>query len=96
MRGLTDQSVPPGSSAHFNCLAKGNPTPNVTWLFNTEPITPSNRFQILGSSLRIIDVTPQEEGVYQCLSDNGIGSAQSAGMLTVQSGNIFKDTNVLF
>ncbi|XP_067102779.1 LOW QUALITY PROTEIN: cell adhesion molecule-related/down-regulated by oncogenes [Osmerus mordax] len=85
VRGLTDQSVPPGSSTHFNCLAKGNPTPNVTWLFNTEPITPSNRFQISGSSLRIIDVTPQEEGVYQCLSDNGIGSAQSAGMLTVQS-----------
>lgn len=84
--GLTDQLVAPGSSARFDCVAKGNPSPNVTWLFNAVPITPSHRFQISGSSLVITDVTPQDEGVFQCLLDNGIGSAQSHGMLTTQSG----------
>ncbi|XP_071397088.1 cell adhesion molecule-related/down-regulated by oncogenes [Centroberyx affinis] len=85
VRGLTDQAVSPGSSAHFTCVARGNPSPNVTWLLNADPITPSHRFQLSGSSLVITDVTPRDEGVYQCLLDNGIGSAQSSGVLTTQS-----------
>ncbi|MEQ2197108.1 hypothetical protein XENOCAPTIV_023248 [Xenoophorus captivus] len=84
--GLDNQLVPFGSSAHFTCAARGNPSPNITWLFNAEPVAPSQRCQISGSSLVIADVTPQDEGVYQCLLDNGIGSAQSHGILTVQSG----------
>lgn len=86
VRGLTDQSLSPGSTARFTCVAGGSPAPNVTWLFNAEPIVHSPRLQISGSSLRITNVTSQEEGMYQCLVDNAIGSAQSAGRLTVQSG----------
>ncbi|KAL0972687.1 hypothetical protein UPYG_G00193470 [Umbra pygmaea] len=82
---LSDQSVPHGDSAHFTCLTKGNPTPNVTWLFNSAPINPSPRLQISDSSLIITRVQSRDKGVYQCLVDNGIGSAQSAGRLTVQS-----------
>uniref|UniRef100_A0A672FS79 Cell adhesion associated, oncogene regulated n=1 Tax=Salarias fasciatus TaxID=181472 RepID=A0A672FS79_SALFA len=91
--GLGNQLVPPGSSARFTCEAKGNPSPNITWLFNADTISPSHRFQISGSSLVITDVTPQDEGVYQCLLDNGIGSAQSYGMLTTQPG---MKTSVIF
>ncbi|XP_029629796.1 cell adhesion molecule-related/down-regulated by oncogenes isoform X2 [Salmo trutta] len=84
-RNLSDQSVLPGDAARFTCVAKGNPTPNVTWLFNSAPVAPSPRLQISGSSLCIKGVTSQDVGVYQCLVDNGIGSAQSAGRLTLQS-----------
>uniref|UniRef100_A0A8D0D1H3 Cell adhesion associated, oncogene regulated n=1 Tax=Sander lucioperca TaxID=283035 RepID=A0A8D0D1H3_SANLU len=80
--GLTNQLVSPGSSTHFTCAVTGNPSPNITWLFNADPVTPSRHFQISGSSLVIADVTPQDEGVFQCLLDNGIGSAQSYGILT--------------
>uniref|UniRef100_A0A672FVJ7 Cell adhesion associated, oncogene regulated n=1 Tax=Salarias fasciatus TaxID=181472 RepID=A0A672FVJ7_SALFA len=90
--GLGNQLVPPGSSARFTCEAKGNPSPNITWLFNADTISPSHRFQISGSSLVITDVTPQDEGVYQCLLDNGIGSAQSYGMLTTQPDLQFGST----
>ncbi|XP_026225519.1 LOW QUALITY PROTEIN: cell adhesion molecule-related/down-regulated by oncogenes [Anabas testudineus] len=83
--GPTNQLVSPGSSAHFVCTARGNPSPNITWLFNARPVSPSQRFQISGSSLIITGVTPQDEGVYQCLLDNGVGSAQSYGILTTQS-----------
>ncbi|XP_036393229.1 cell adhesion molecule-related/down-regulated by oncogenes isoform X1 [Megalops cyprinoides] len=85
-RGLKDQVVSSGSSVRFTCIADGNPAPNITWLFNSALITPSPRLQISGSSLRIGRVTLQDQGMYQCLADNGIGSAQSAGMLTIQSG----------
>uniref|UniRef100_A0A671XNM2 Cell adhesion associated, oncogene regulated n=1 Tax=Sparus aurata TaxID=8175 RepID=A0A671XNM2_SPAAU len=83
--GLSNQIVPSGSSARFTCMAKGNPSPNITWLFNAEPIAPSHRFRISGSSLVVNDVTSQDEGVFQCLLDNRIGTAQSSGMLTIQS-----------
>ncbi|CDQ93475.1 unnamed protein product, partial [Oncorhynchus mykiss] len=85
LRSLSDQTVSPGDAARFTCVAKGNPTPNVTWLFNSAPIAPSPRLQISGSSLCIKGVTSQDVGVYQCLVDNVIGSAQSAGRLTLQS-----------
>ncbi|CAN9510948.1 unnamed protein product [Ophioblennius macclurei] len=90
--GLGNQLVSPGSSATFTCEAKGNPSPNVTWLFNADAIGPSRRVKISGSSLVITDVTPQDEGVYQCLLDNGIGSAQSHGTLSTQSDLQFGST----
>ncbi|XP_035287864.1 cell adhesion molecule-related/down-regulated by oncogenes-like isoform X2 [Anguilla anguilla] len=86
LRGLSDQSVTSGSSTRFVCAAKGSPAPNITWLFNANPVVPSSRHQVSGSSLRIAAVTSQDQGVYQCLLDNGVGWAQSAGTLTVQSG----------
>uniref|UniRef100_A0A8C9WSV9 Cell adhesion associated, oncogene regulated n=1 Tax=Scleropages formosus TaxID=113540 RepID=A0A8C9WSV9_SCLFO len=85
-QGLTDQSVPAGSSAVFTCVAKGNPAPNVTWLLNSAAITFSPHRHISDSSLHISDVTAEDQGIYQCLLDNGIGSAQSAAVLTVLPG----------
>ncbi|XP_066566986.1 cell adhesion molecule-related/down-regulated by oncogenes isoform X2 [Amia ocellicauda] len=84
-RELLDQSVSLHSSIRFTCVAKGSPAPNVTWLFNAAPLAPSPRLQLSGSSLLISAVTSQDQGMYQCLVDNGIGSAQSAGRLTIQS-----------
>ncbi|XP_030622337.1 cell adhesion molecule-related/down-regulated by oncogenes [Chanos chanos] len=83
---LADRAMVLGSSVSFTCAARGNPSPSITWLFNSSPLTPSSRIQISGSSLRISVVTLQDQGMYQCLFDNGIGSAQSAGRLSVQSG----------
>uniref|UniRef100_A0AAY4E477 Cell adhesion associated, oncogene regulated n=1 Tax=Denticeps clupeoides TaxID=299321 RepID=A0AAY4E477_9TELE len=83
--GLSDKAVSSGHSVRFTCLARGNPTPSVTWLYNSHPVTPSPRLQISGSSLRISMVTAQEQGMYQCLLDNRIGSVQSTAKLTVLS-----------
>uniref|UniRef100_A0A3Q3AWU5 Cell adhesion associated, oncogene regulated n=1 Tax=Kryptolebias marmoratus TaxID=37003 RepID=A0A3Q3AWU5_KRYMA len=75
------QLVPLGSSARFDCAATGSPAPNVTWLFNAEPVAPLRRLQVLGARLVVSDVTARDEGVYQCLLDNGLGSAQALGTL---------------
>ncbi|XP_061575792.1 cell adhesion molecule-related/down-regulated by oncogenes [Cololabis saira] len=82
--GPSDQRVTSGSSARFTCVWLGNPAPNVTWLLNAEPLPSSHRFQASGSSLVVTGVTSQDGGVYQCLLDNGIGSAQASGVLTTQ------------
>ncbi|KAM6933990.1 cell adhesion molecule-related/down-regulated by oncogenes [Xenentodon cancila] len=84
--GPGDQLVSSGSAARFTCVSRGNPSPNVTWLFNANPVPSSHRFQVSGSTLVITDVTSQDGGVYQCLLDNGIGSAQSHGVLTTRPG----------
>ncbi|KAL4647704.1 cell adhesion molecule-related/down-regulated by oncogenes-like isoform X1 [Arapaima gigas] len=85
LQGLTDQSVSTGSSAVFTCMMKGNPAPNITWLLNSIPVTSSARLQISESSLHISDVTAEDQGIYQCLLDNGVGSTHSAAVLTVLS-----------
>ncbi|XP_051512223.1 cell adhesion molecule-related/down-regulated by oncogenes-like [Myxocyprinus asiaticus] len=82
--GLFDQAVTMGSSVQFTCAASGNPTPNITWLLNSTPLTSSSRLHISGTSLHISSVVAQDQGIYQCFFDNGISSAQSAGRLSVQ------------
>lgn len=85
--GPNNQVVTAGSSARFTCVAKGSPAPNITWLFNADPIPlSSHRFQISASSLVVTHVAPEDEGMFQCLVDNRVGTATSYGMLTVQSG----------
>uniref|UniRef100_A0A3Q3AWP8 Cell adhesion associated, oncogene regulated n=1 Tax=Kryptolebias marmoratus TaxID=37003 RepID=A0A3Q3AWP8_KRYMA len=80
--GPGEQLVPLGSSARFDCAATGSPAPNVTWLFNAEPVAPLRRLQVLGARLVVSDVTARDEGVYQCLLDNGLGSAQAVFIRT--------------
>ncbi|XP_053730145.1 cell adhesion molecule-related/down-regulated by oncogenes [Synchiropus splendidus] len=83
---LEDVQVFPGTGVRFTCTATGHPTPNITWLFNADPITPSSHSAFVsGHALVIENVTKKDEGVYQCLMDNQISSAQSAGLLTLRS-----------
>lgn len=83
--GLTDTVSTLHSSVQFTCQAKGKPSPNVTWLFNSNPVTQSARLQMSGSFLSISSIRFEDEGMYQCLLENTIGSAQSSGRLSVQS-----------
>lgn len=85
LRGLSDQAAVVGSSVRFTCAASGNPTPNITWLLNSAPLSSSPRLKISGTSLLISSTTLQDQGIYQCMFDNGISSAQSTGRLSIQS-----------
>lgn len=66
------------------CEVHGVPTPSVTWLKNGEVIVPSDYFQLVaGNSLRILGLVREDDGIYQCLVDSEIGSAQATARLTV-------------
>ncbi|XP_064424726.1 cell adhesion molecule-related/down-regulated by oncogenes isoform X2 [Latimeria chalumnae] len=84
-RDLQDQATALGSTVHFICDAHGNPTPNITWFHNAASIHPTPRHLTSGTRLRIVGVTADDSGIYQCLGNNGIGSTQSAGRLIIQS-----------
>ncbi|XP_051969788.1 brother of CDO-like [Xyrauchen texanus] len=65
----------------FSCQVRGKPTPTVVWLHNAQPLSPSPRHRISSQVLRILDVGPQDDGMYQCMAENGVGSSQAATRL---------------
>lgn len=85
-KGLQDETVAIGTTVSLRCAAHGSPAPALTWLHNAAPLRASPRHFLQGSSLQIRGVTVQDSGVYQCIADNGVGFAQSAGRLHVQAG----------
>lgn len=61
----------------------------VKWLKDEKVITPSKRIQsvrvIEVNTLRISEVTPQDEGKYKCIVSNKTGSAEVEAPLKVLS-----------
>lgn len=84
---LQQQEVVFGDVVRITCQARGKPAPSVMWLHNAQPLTPSPRHRLSTRGLRISNVGPQDTGLYQCMAENGVGSAQaSARLITVSTG----------
>lgn len=84
---LQQQEVVYGETVRFACQARGKPAPSVTWLHNAQPLSPSPRHRLTSRMLRVSNVGPQDEGLYQCMAENGVGSSQaSARLLRVSAG----------
>ncbi|KAI3355269.1 hypothetical protein L3Q82_018123 [Scortum barcoo] len=84
---LQQQEVVYGETVRFTCQARGKPTPSVMWLHNARPLAPSPRHRLTSRMLRVFNVGPQDEGLYQCMAENGVGSSQaSARLITVSTG----------
>ena len=72
------------TAASFNCSAKGNPPPTITWLHNGERVTPSDRVTILSNGTLAIDpVTMMDCCVYHCVANNSLGSEESNGAMLI-------------
>ncbi|KAG9332946.1 hypothetical protein JZ751_013975 [Albula glossodonta] len=75
-----------GENVRFGCQAQGKPAPSVVWLHNAQPLLPSPRHRMSARMLRIFNVGPQDQGLYQCMAHNAVGSAQAAAhLLTLPS-----------
>ncbi|XP_068604344.1 brother of CDO [Brachionichthys hirsutus] len=84
---LQQQEVVYGETVRFTCQARGKPTPSVMWLHNARPLAPSTRHRLTSRMLRVSNVGPQDDGLYQCMAENGVGSSQaSARLITVSTG----------
>ncbi|XP_029002763.1 brother of CDO [Betta splendens] len=84
---LQQQEVVYGETVRIACQVHGKPTPSVMWLHNARPLGPSSRHRISPRVLRVSNVGPQDDGLYQCMAENGVGSSQdSARLITVSTG----------
>lgn len=84
---LQQQDVAWGDTVRFSCQVGGKPAPTVVWLHNAQPLNPSPRHRMSPQVLRVLNVGQQDDGVYQCMAENGVGSSQAATrLLTVPTG----------
>ncbi|XP_050436214.1 roundabout homolog 2-like isoform X2 [Adelges cooleyi] len=84
-----DVTVHTGQTAEFECKVGGDPKPNIYWEREGSKM-PFGRAQILDNkSLRIINVMPQDEGLYVCNAENDVGTEKAKASLTVHSPPTF-------
>lgn len=74
-----------GEGVEFTCHVGGDPMPDILWKRTAGGGNmPLGRVHILEDrSLRLDDVTLEDEGEYSCVADNAVGAVTSSGTLTV-------------
>lgn len=67
------------------CRASGEPRPALHWLHDGAPLRPNGRIKVQGGggSLVITQIGLQDAGYYQCVAENGAGTACAAAPLAV-------------
>ncbi|XP_060061512.1 basement membrane-specific heparan sulfate proteoglycan core protein isoform X2 [Erinaceus europaeus] len=75
-------SLANGHTLDLNCLVTSHAPHTITW-YKRGGSLPS-RHQIVGSRLRIPQVTPSDSGEYVCHVSNGAGSQESSLIVTIQ------------
>ncbi|XP_075933719.1 immunoglobulin superfamily DCC subclass member 4 [Anarhichas minor] len=77
-------SLSRGNTARFVCNSSGEPTPVLHWLKDGQPIKSFRRVKTQSPGVLLINQLAQEdEGYYQCIADNGLGTACATAKLTV-------------
>ncbi|CAG2102104.1 unnamed protein product [Medioppia subpectinata] len=81
IRGPEDVTTLSSEHVEFHCKVGGDPTPTITWR-RQDGKMPIGRAQILeDKALKIIHVTPADEGVYICEVENPVGTITSSATL---------------
>lgn len=91
---LQSQKVMDGDEVRFTCKVKGNPIPDVTWYHNGKVVLDNPDFRTSYNRetgevlLFIVEVFPQDTGIYECAAVNKHGSATTRAQLIVE-GRLF-------
>ncbi|MBN3323700.1 NCHL1 protein, partial [Atractosteus spatula] len=65
-----------GSEAHIRCSATGKPQPSIKWTINGLPLhdVPASNRRVLGDTVILHNVKPNDSAVYQCQASNKHGT----------------------
>ncbi|XP_056269641.1 immunoglobulin superfamily DCC subclass member 4 isoform X2 [Pseudoliparis swirei] len=77
-------SLSRGNTARFVCNSSGEPPPVLHWLKDGRPIRSFRRVKTQSPGVLLINqLALEDEGYYQCIADNGLGTACATAKLTV-------------
>ncbi|CAG11076.1 unnamed protein product, partial [Tetraodon nigroviridis] len=77
-------SLSRGNTARFVCNSTGEPSPVLHWLKNGQPVKSFRRVKSQSPGVLLINqLAPEDAGYYQCIADNGLGTACATAKLTV-------------
>ncbi|XP_071430396.1 hemicentin-2 [Pithys albifrons albifrons] len=83
----------PGGDALLDCNAQGHPEPLIRWSKDGLPVVPGGRLrQLQNGSLAIHTVGSTDAGHYQCVAENGVGTAAKVVTLVLQSAPVARVT----
>lgn len=76
-----------GTAVNISCLANGIPKPIFKWFKDGHFINSVFQYSIEGGSLlKLINLTPQDAGNYNCYAENVAGNTtRVVGILTIHS-----------
>lgn len=82
-----DQRVNVGSSVELQCHAKGQPLPKIKWKKDGILMSSESDHHRVSSNgdLYMFNILPADDGLYECIAENDIGTASVAVRLNVVS-----------
>uniref|UniRef100_A0A1A9UCU1 Titin n=1 Tax=Glossina austeni TaxID=7395 RepID=A0A1A9UCU1_GLOAU len=88
-----EQNVPQKGTIRLLAKVSGNPVPEVSWLFNNNPLYPNDRTQLKydGENIELIikDANPDfDSGDYKCIASNPLGKTSHGARIIVEVDEI--------
>ena len=85
-----DMVVNVGDQVSLTCVTQGDPKPLITWVKDDIRVTNGNRFVLQASGeLSIKEIGKNDEGNYQCVAKNDVGSDIKTVRVVVRGNAIF-------
>ncbi|XP_046880541.1 contactin-2 [Hypomesus transpacificus] len=81
---MSDSEVEISSELSWSCIASGKPRPSIHWLRNGQPLSTQDRVEVNGGRLKILSLSLEDTGMYQCVAENKHGTIFSNAELRVQ------------
>lgn len=89
-----------GDNVAFNCVATGDPTPEIVWFHDSQALPlAATRYEVMndGSTLMVHDADELAEGFFECLAKNSNGEARSKpARMTVHKRTPFESRELQF
>ena len=80
-----DISMPIGATVNFECVVIAVPQANIHWLHNSVPLRVGTHVQVSETgTLTISSVDRLDEGVYECVAENELGSVRAFARLNIR------------
>lgn len=86
IKPLHNQIAQETKDIEINCAVESFPKSKITWYKNGEPIIPSEYFVVINyNNLKVLGLVKDDQGVYQCLAENDIGSVESHSQIMIDT-----------